>query len=336
MDLTLYQELFEYSACPIFAFSDSGRIIYRNPSAKKYLPMLRKNASLTPHLYPSVLPKKSSLLHIVGDTPYHTVIALRDGNVFVAFGLVRLQLSDGYAFGSWLLRGFSDGSQSLARLLQAEKERLACHHPSPVSRVYTDIFETLNYAKEWRGMCDDSFDETVRILFEKLRAAFTAFGYRIEAVVDDSFLHHRAVRMRSNDFLFIFGIFLYMQMRLSANGDISVLLKSENDKHILRFSVRTEKICLQTEDIFLFLKSCLPECAWELHLLQQLGFLEAQALRFFYDHYGVFTVEYDIPCTEEATPVLQSISISSYLSAADTDCFLDAVRRWLTDNGASY
>ena len=336
MNLTLYQELFEYTAFPFFVFSAEGKVLYRNLSAKKYLPMLRKNASVLPHLYPSVLPTKSALLHLIGDTPYRTMLSVWDGTAFIAFGFVRLQLSDGHYVGNWLLTYLSDPPQKIGEWLQEEREHRSDGKNSAGSRIYTDIFEILNYEKECPGMWELSFCDTVRILFDKLNPSFGALGYRINTAVDADCAHNRIVGIRFHDFLFIFGIFLYTQMRLSDHGDVSVRLKSNGKTCTLRFSVQTEKISTVTENFSDLLKIYLPECAWEFRFLQATGLLSAQRFRLSYGDYGIFTMEYDIPYEKEIAPSVKSLTGFSCLPSSDVDLLLDAVCRWLKDSDASY
>ena len=335
MNLTLHQELFEYSACPIFTFSADGKILYKNRSAKKYFPMLRKNASVLPHLYLTVLPAESGILHIVGDTPYRKVLALKEGSVFYAFGLIRLQLSDGHHVGERILRYITDHARKLPRHFHTEKNARVHHKRYTVSRVYTDIFEAFHYPKTDFGIKDASFYEIIPVLFEKLSSAFTALGYRIHAAIDNSFVYNRAPEMHPNDFLFLFGMFLYLQMRLSESGEVSIALKSDSEAHILRFSVKAQNIGDPDENIFEFFKTYLPECACELRLLEDAGILHMKNCRLSYGDYGIFTAEYRIPFGEELSPAAESTPFAHYFPAIDVSYFLDTLQGWLKDNGAS-
>ena len=336
MNPTLYPEFFDHSACPVFVFDDSGKIIYRNISAKKYLPMLRKSSSVIPHLYPAVMPKKSCVLHIAGDTPYRTMLAIWNGTAFIAFGFFRLQLSDGSYIGESILRHFTDEPHKLKTLFHAEKEQRSYAKNHTVNRIYTDIFETLNYAKMNVDNKDGTFYETINMLFEKLHSSFIALGYRIHASIDPRFIINRAVQIRTNDFLFIFGVFLYLVMRLSENGDVSILLKTEKQMHALYFSCKTQKIQPSDENIFALLKNYLPECTFELKFLEQSGLLQAEHLHISHSNYGILSLEYRIALGEELPSIVESTGLAHYLSSMDVAYFFGMVQRWLKDTDASY
>lgn len=334
MNPTLYPEFFEHSACPVFVFTDSGKIIYRNLSAKKYLPMLRKNASVIPHLYPAVLPSESGILHIAGNTPYRTMVTFWDGTAFIAFGFIRLQLSDGTYIGDSILRHFSDNPEKWKKLFHAEKE-LAPTKNHTGNRICTDIFETLNYAKTSAYNKNGSFYETVTVLFQKLDTSFTALGYRIHTAIDPDFVFNRAVQMRTNDFLFIFGVFLYLVMRLSENGHISIHLKTEDQMHVVYFSCKTEKIQAPLEDVSALWDHYLPEYVRELQFLEQSGFLHTDHLRIVCGDYGLLTLEYRVALGEELQNIVESAEFTQYLCAIDVEYFLDTIQRWIKDNDAS-
>ncbi len=330
----LYSELFEYSAFPVFAFSFSGIILYKNNAANKYLPMLRKNACARKHFYPAEIPEKSGVLRIVGDTPYRIALALKDENGFLCFCFSRFQYDDGIQTAKTLLHRFGD--TATAFLIAFQKATVSAPIPQ-TERIYTDIFSTVEEKALLSGEREYSFENAVTLLFEKLNVSFGALGYRVCTQISADFLSQKNVHFSLQDFLFLFSRLLYLQMRLSENGDVSVLLTSNDKEHIFRFCIRTETpISLPSEkSIAAFLSDIVPECAPEFTLLEKAGLLNENHLHLYPAPFGYFTAEYRVPYRQNAVSSVKSISCSYPFLTENIDLLLLSVEKLLINNGAS-
>lgn len=330
-----YQELFNLSAYPVFMLSPRGRILYKNPAAHKYLPMLRKKACAVKHFYPSEMPKKSGVLRIMGDTPYRIALLLRDEDGFLALCLSRFQYGDGVAAAGRFLHRFGDTAFDF--LGNFHKEAVRCANEAIPARIYTDVFALA----EIDGMLLDtekySFAEITAVLFEKLNRSFGALGYRIHAKIEEGFSAQKEVTLHLHDFLYIFGKLLYLQMRLSQNGDVSVSLESDEKEHIFRFSVKAKALGVcAAEDVHALVALAVPECVSEFALLEKAGMLGDDIFRLSCDPFGMLTVEYRIPYRENTVLPLRSGDACRLLLAEDICGWLGYIEKRLTDNGAFY
>ena len=332
----LYPELFEYSAFPVFTLSFSGVIRYKNAAANKYLPMLRKNACVKKYFYPSAIPKEGGILRIAGDTPYRIALALKDEDGLVAVCFSRFQYADGLQTANRLLCHFGNTADSFFAAFAAFSNETEQACAPYTERIYTDILAVGEDKKDFSDV-RYSFFETVSLLFEKINTSFGALGYRICAEIADGFLSQKEVRIRLHDFLFFFGRLLYIQMRLSQNGAVSVLLTSDQREHIFRFRIRTKRLTypLQAEDIDAVVCRAVPECAFEFSLLQKAGLVCTDRLRFSLDPFGCLTAEYRIPYLESNAFFIKSGTFSPLFLAEEIERFIGKLEERLKDNGAS-
>ena len=147
MTIDLYSAFFDHAVFPVFALSDQGKIIYKNPSANKYLPMLRKNACVLKHFYPAEMPEESCVLRILGDTPYHIALALKDDNAFLALAFSRFQYEDGVPIACSLLSHYgSTASDFFCFDLERESELY-----NLINDEYLTLWEESASALDWHA-----------------------------------------------------------------------------------------------------------------------------------------------------------------------------------------
>lgn len=334
MTIDLYSAFFDHAVFPVFALSDQGKIIYKNPSANKYLPMLRKNACVLKHFYPAEMPEESCVLRILGDTPYHIALALKDDNAFLALAFSRFQYEDGVPIACSLLSHYGSTASDFLCALQNEA---SSDYDRQSGRVYTDLLELT----EGNGLLSSpphySFFEIISPLFKRLNHSFGALGYRIHTHIEKDFRSKAEVDLCLHNFLFLFGKLLYLQMRLSENGDVSISLSSDEKVHILRIRAKTAKIFDTAEHALLLaqLFHALPECEAEFSLIEKAGMLRKDKLHASIDACGNVTIEYHVPYVQNAKVTLQSTDFSKRLLTSDIDRFVLSLENLLKDNGAS-
>lgn len=287
------------------------------------------------HFYPAKIPTESGILRIVGDTPYRIALALKAQDHFIALCFSRFQYEDGVQIANTLLPFLENTAVDFFGGYAPSIENF---HASSQERIHTDIFSILSDREIISRQMEYSFFAAISLLFEKLNSSFGAFGYRIHTKIAPEHLAKKNIALHFQDFLFLFGKLLYMQMRISENRNIFILLTSNEKEHIFRISAKTENFLdpLSFESPTEIISRAVPECALEALLLEKMGLFRQARLHFFYDDPGVFTVEYSIPYLENQMHSLKSINLSLQPLTEDIDRFIENLEKRLTDIGASY
>lgn len=336
MKTQLYSELFEQSAFPVFLLSSFGHVRYKNAAANKYLPMLRKNASAIRHFSPAEMPEKSCVLRIEGNTPYHTGIALIDDGDILVLCFSRFQYEDGAKTAKLFLEHFGDTAFGfickMHKELYSDIRKIAPARNQ--NRIYTDTIFARNGNDLPVQSVSYNFYTVAELLFRKLNVSFSALGYRISTQISENFPKYTEICFSLNDFLFLFGKLLYLQMRLAEKGEVSVTLTSMPDIHLLRFLIRTN--IQPSEDIAALFTEYVPECATELMLLKQTGLLDHNNIRLEQNAFGQLMTEYRIPCREKTCHMLRSTDISELSLTEDILTMIKRIEDRLKDNDAFY
>lgn len=302
MKRELYREYFDRAAFPVVAADESGIIAYKNLSAGKYLPALRRGADIVRRLHGQKPLCEGMEAEVIGDTPYRRAVVLRDDTQYVFLFLSRLQYPDGDEEAKNLIE---NRGPVLDRFLAAAKPPSWESEAQPFrqSRVYTDLLGVCaEKADSGAGVYDVS--ELLCRLSSKLKGAFRSLGYRITMNVHTDTADRRYGKLNLYDFIFIFSRFLYIQMKLSDNGllDIDAQYDEIGEVYTLRFSARTAltQRKLKGARALPFLCGLAPECALEWRLFDSIELL-SENTHIAVDKYGKFLIEYRLSLIENAS-----------------------------------
>ena len=338
MKIKSYQELFEYAAFPVLALDENGKVVYKNLSAKKYLPMIRKNALASKHFTMQSLPKESMAVELACHSHYKKAIALQDEDGFLIFSFPRLQYDDSVEIARILLSEIGKAPNEFFAALQNPAND-AEEAVAGISRIYTDLLHVLRAEGELFQGSICALQEVTTALFEKLRFSFRALGYRIRTEIAPSFRKQYLACVEPRNFLFVFGRLLYLQMKHSQDGVIEISLSGEEDTrmHCLRIAAKTS-LSSDALDVFStkdVLQRMIPECAIELFVLEKTEMLEDANISFSWGEGGMLYAEYRIPYLEKPSYFVQSGARSTDLWDTDLSLMLTMIRKRLKDNGAS-
>lgn len=295
-----YFEWFEYAVFPVIMTDSCGIIRYKNRAAGRYLPMLRRGASVLRHLYGRSL--SAGTAYVIGDTPYPRALIFNalDGNGFLLLFLSRLQYGDGEALAEALHERFHEDFS----LFYSDRMNIAdleSGHPEKIlaDRTYADLISLFGKEDADADIAlYDMYDFLLKISV-RLKGAFRALGYRIQLNISEEIRECRYAKLNIHDFLFVFGRFLYLFMKLSDNSviDISVIPDRESEYYTFRFATRTSisRRRIQNKETLPFLASLIPECATELALFEKRDLL-AKYTDITVDQYGRFLLKYRLSC----------------------------------------
>lgn len=335
MKTEIYQELFHHALFPVFVTDTIGIVSYKNPAAAKYLPMIRKSASVLRHLQGARLPGKSATVKITGKTAYHTALALCDDDGYLFLCLSRFQYKDGEETSSKMIEIFGKtpldfiGASKRAFIRDTDIEKRA------QNRIATDMLQVLCIGNEYAEAQTDSMADIANEVFPKLNRSFSALGYRIHAEIAEPFSPHRYVRINIYDFLFLFGRLLYLQMRLSENKMIDIRLISDDHayRHHIRFLTQTalsDKI-LDENDWREFIRAYAPECEQEFLLLKKASLLP-DITKLSVNKNGAFVIDLAIDYAEKTSELhVRSTDLPRLRLAPSIEMLLSHIEERLKD-----
>lgn len=322
MKRELYRKHFDRVIFPVVAADDTGRIVYKNAAAGKYLPALRCGADIVRRLHGKKPLHAGMDAEVPGDASYRRAVVLQDGDTYVFLFLSRLQYPDGDEEARDMIenRGTAlDGFLPTARepsLSETETQTFR------QNRVYADLIDICGKEHMTGGYVYD-ICELLDRLSSKLKGAFRALGYRITVNIDAAVWDRKYAKLKLYDFIFLFNRLLYIQMKLSENGIVDINIRlDENDEHyVLRFSSRTAltKRSLKNEDAASVLSRLAPECALEFALFEDTRLL-SENMQLSVDKYGKLIMEYKLSGIENPS-VLYIRSID--LETAELDTAID-------------
>ena len=322
MKRELYREHFDRTIFPIVAADGTGRIVYKNAAAGKYLPALRCGADIVRRLRGKKPLHAGMDAEVPGDTPYRRAVVLQDDDAYVFLFLSRFQYHDG---DEEMLRMTERRGTALDDFLPTAREPSLSEieiQSFRQNRIYADLINIYGRERMTGGYVYD-ICELLERLAAKLKGAFRALGYRITVNIDAAVRDRKYAKLKLYDFIFLFNRLLYIQMKLSENGivDISVQLDENDERHVLRFSSRTAltKRGLKKEDATALLSKLAPECALEFALFEDARPF-SEDMRLSVDKYGKSVIEYKLSGIE--TPAVLHVR-SIDLETAELDAAID-------------
>ena len=341
MTVATYQELFYYTAFPVFAvLRSTGEVIYKNIACEKYLPKLSKKNSLNSFVFAQrfdgVGPVK-----LAETTLYHTAIAFEDGENSVFLFLSHLQYQDGMSHAARL---FQMVGPSLEKFLSSMRANAAFRTRGSVlqgtnGNLYAETVQTLLYENDFGPQKKLPFYQVISCAFEKLNSVFSEYGYRVNAKIDEDFPKYLHVTTSVQDILFIIGRLLYLMMKVSKTKNIELLLSCDMaySRHTFRLTTETNFANLHEEpDIFMgWLLEFIPECKIEFSVLQKAGLLSKENFASKMDSLGNLSLFYSVPYTSPESYYVRSIGAMDIFLLGMIDNMIESIRDKLTNTDAS-
>ncbi len=323
-----YQKLFARAGFPVVGIREDGTVHFKNPAAKKYLPMLRRGADAIRRLRGRVPLSPGTLAEIAGDSPYRRAVVLADENQFVLLFLARLQYPDGEAMAKRIVD--ARGTE-LSSFFPAEEEDAAASEALPFGRerIYTDLVGIAAQSSP-TDTCVYDVQEIINRLSAHLKGAFRSLGYRISLCNPIPEWEKKYVKLDLYDFVFSFSRLLYLQMRCSENGTVGIECGYDEDSGccLFRFTARTSLSAAsirKSKNIVSLLSRLAPECAPELSFLPNREEL-SRGTQFSIDKYGKLILEYRVKYLEQPVLHIRSVDFENLELDAAIAGFLREIR----------
>ena len=341
MTIKTYQELFHYTTFPVFAtLRDTGEIIYKNFSCEKYLPKLSKRKLLSPFVFAQNFSGTGAVV-LAEPSLYQTAIAFADGEYSVFLLLSHLQAEDGVCLAAKL---FGQFGPSLTDFLAAVhfnnslKTRGSVLSETNVA-LYTEVSQIQLAEHDLADDMPAPLSSLMRAVFEKFEAAFSDFGYRVHAQIEDDFPQYLQTEVDLRDVLFVLGRLLYLQLKLSKNKEANVFFACDvaYSRHTFCMTAETNLLGLNdpSEDLMDWLLSFIPECKMEFMLLFKAGLLTKENFAVKVDKFGNLSLRYRIPYKSPEAYYIHSVDMPDIFLLKAIDSMLENLLAKLTDNVAS-
>ena len=309
MNSETYQELFHYVSFPVFATSKNGRMLYKNLACSKYLPEIYGSTGVKSKIYPE-FPQKSKPVRLWGGSAYSVALAMMDGENVVFLGFSRFQCADGIYMAEKILETCGD---NLFDVLVGLRQMIGSRKYTMLSPNFDDE-EVVSFAQTelgWWKPQKSSLPSVFRPVFERLNESFKMLGYSFSSEIESDFPEYLPVPIPINDLLFLLGKLVYLTMKFSCTCQIKAVLFSEiaYSRHRLRVETQTNlKNLPQTEgNLILMMNALIPECAVEINLLNQIGFMKNSDFSIHLDALGTLSVTYNFPYQEPDWGCVQSV-----------------------------
>ena len=342
MTVETYQELFYYTAFPVFVTArGTDKIIYKNLACEQYFPKLTKK-NLSKLFFASKESHGIGAVKLAGFDAYHTAIALENGDHVVFLFLSHLQSETGLYYANQLLLKIGP---TLTDFLVSMKNRKNAGLPASNlfdrgRSLYTETSAML-LAEQDRFMTSTApLYQLAECICEKMNSAFSDLGYHIHAQLADDFPRYLQTTVPSQEILFVLGRLIYLQMKLSKTKNVKIFLSCD-----LAFSRHTFQMTTETglsrlpegvEENEEWLWKFVPECAMEFLLLHHSGLIDRTNCRGKLDSFGNLTLLYSIPYISPETYYVRSTDSEDPFLLRFINLMLDSIRAKLTDSGASY
>ena len=309
MNSETYQELFHYGTSPVFAVSKNGRVIYKNLACAKYLPEIYGSTGVKNKIY-SEFPRESKPVRLLSGSSYSIALALMDGENVVFLCFSRFQCADGILVAERFLKAFGPNlSDFLVKFRKMATSKI--YHA--INPYFADE-DLLSFVQDDLGFLEHqaySLSSVLTPVFKRLNESFETMGYCFSAKIEKDFPGYLPVQISINDFLFLLGKLVYLMMKFSSTCQVDAILFSEiaYSRHRLRLETPTNlKNLPQTEgDRVLLLEKLMPECAAEIDLLNQIGFMKNADFLIDIDALGTLTVTYNFPYPEPEWQCVKSV-----------------------------
>ncbi len=341
MTTATYQELFYYTAFPVFAvLRSTGEVIYKNIACEKYLPKLSRKNSLNPFVFAQSF-KGVGPVKLAETELYHTAIAFEDGENSVFLFMSHLQYQEGMSHAAQL---FQMTGPSLESFLTSMSVGASLRTRGSVlqgtnSGLYMETVQTLRYENDFGSQKRVPFYQVIACAFEKMNSEFSEFGYRVNAKIDEDFPKYLHVAATVQDVLFIIGRLLYLQMKVSKTKEIELSLSCDiaYSRHTFRLTTETNFADLFEKPDMLdaFLLEFIPECKIEFSILQKTGLLSKENFATKMDRFGHLSLLYTVPYTSPDSYYVRSIGGMDIFLSRLIDNMIESIREKLTNTDAS-
>jgi hypothetical protein len=340
MTVETYQELFCYTAFPVFVIArDTNNIVYKNLACEQYFPGLCKK-HLTKLHFLSRDSRKIGPVLFSGFDVYHTAVALEDEDNLVFLFLNYFQYKQGSYYAH---QSFCDFGASLTDFLAA-MQRSKCEATS-VSKLSDS---RLNLTAEALTMPWDennsllsikaSLHQVAECVCKKMNSAFSDLGYRIHAHVSEDFPRYLETSVPLQEIFFILGRLLYLHMKLSKTKDVELFLSCDlaSSHHVFQIKSSTDLTRLpdapNADERWLW--EFVPECAIEYLFLRDSGFLNQYNFNGKLDSFGNLTLWYRVPYFSPEALYVRSVDRENPFLLRAIDYMLESIRAKLTDSVA--
>ena len=337
MNIETYQEIFHYMTFPVFAVTENGFVIYKNPACAKYLPGIYQSRTVKTKILPEI-PKESGPVRILDGSAYSVALALRDGENVVFLRFTRLQYADGMEMANQFLQALGD--DLLDFLSGFKKSGSSSEYRSFDFRFSDEELLSLVDGKFrlWKYHAT-SLSAVLSPVFERVNEFFKPMGYRFTAKIENDVSEYLPLRISVSDLFFLLGKLIYFVMKFSDNHRVEIVLFSEfaYSRQVLRLMTKTNlKKLPQTDgDNVLLLEKLMPECAAELELLKRTGLMKHTDFSVYLDSVGAMTVTYRFPYIEPTSQSVQSVDDNDSLISENVENMIRSIWARLKDTGAS-
>ena len=159
MTVATYQELFYYTAFPVFAvLRSTGEVVYKNIACEKYLPKLSKKNSLNSFVFAQ---KFSGIgpVKLAETMIYHTAIAFEDGENSVFLFLSHLQYQDGMFQAAQIFQMMGPSLESFLASMRANASLRTRGNTLQIANgdLYTETMQTFLYENNFGGFIVNIF-----------------------------------------------------------------------------------------------------------------------------------------------------------------------------------
>jgi hypothetical protein len=341
MTIGTYQELFHYTAFPIFAvLHGTDKIVYKNIACENQLPGLSKKNSIKPFIFSQSFTGIGPVKLTVSDQHY-TAIALKDEEHSVFLFLSYLQCEDGMYRALQLVQKYGS---SLVNFLSALKMSFSLKTTGSVlqgmkAETYAEIEDLFWSENIFEFGKQNDFYQVISCVFDKLNSEFSEFGYCVEARIEEDFPRYLHAEYSVQDILFVLGRLLYLQMKLSKTKNTAILLSCDMaySHHTFHMTAETNLSNLSgdPDELMDWLLSFIPECKMEFLLLFQSGLLSKENFSARIDRFGNLTLLYHVPYVSPETYYVRSMENLDAFRLYSINGMLGNLLSKLIDNGAS-
>ena len=337
MNIATYQEIFHYMTFPVFAVSENGFVIYKNPACAKYLPRIYKSRTVKTKISPEI-PKESGVVRILDGSAYSVALALRDGETVVFLCFTRLQYADGMEMANQILQVLGD---DLLDFLSGFKKTVSSSEYRSFDFRFSDE-ELLSLVdgefRLWKYHAT-SLSAVLSPVFERVNEFFKPMGYYFTAKIENDVSEYLPLRISVGDLFFLLGKLIYFVMKFSNTRRVEIVLFSEfaYSRQVLRLMTKTDlKELPQTDgNNVLLLEKLMPECAAEFELLKRTGLMKHTDFSVYLDSVGAMTVTYRFPYIEPGLQGVQSVDDGYSLIAENVENMIQSIWARLKDTDAS-
>ncbi len=336
MNSETYQELFHYVTFPVFAVSKNGRIIYKNLACAKYLPEIYGSTGVKSKIYPE-FPQESKPVRILGTSSHSVALAVTDGENVVFLCFSRLQCTDGVLVAEKVLKTWG---VNLLDILVGFRRTVALKKYNTINLYFSDedLFSFVQDEFGFEIYKEYSLPAVFNPVFRRLNESFETLGYRFSAKIERDFPEYLPVSISINDLLFLLGKLVYLMIKFSGTCQVDAVLFSEiaYSRHRLRLETPTNLKSLpqiQGNNISL-LEKLIPECAAEIHLLDQIGLMKNSDFSINIDALGTLTVTYNFPYQEPDWRCVQSVEDFSLPILGNIENMINSIMMKIKDKDA--